>query len=64
MLSELHDTLAFTIDLDDTIGQREITVLGAEIAGVKVMLRTDTDMLEGTFDAKDNAVIVVPGCMS
>ena len=64
MLSELDDTLAFTIDLDDTIGQREITVSGVEISGTKVMLWTDTEMLEGTFDAKGNAVIAVPGCMS
>ena len=64
MLSELDDTLAFTIDLDDKIGQREITVSGAEIAGAKVMLQTDTDVLEGTFDAKGNAVIAVLGCMS
>ena len=29
--------IAFTIDVDDTIGQREITVTGAEIAGAQVV---------------------------
>ena len=32
--------VAFTIDVDDTMGQREITVNGAEIAGAEFTLKT------------------------
>lgn len=34
------DTVVFTIDVDDTIGQREITVTGSEIAGAEARLIT------------------------
>ncbi|MEQ9695435.1 aggregation factor core [Shimia sp. SDUM112013] len=43
-------TIAFTIDVDDTIGAREITVTGAEIAGASVMLRQGAMQSVALFD--------------
>lgn len=62
LLANLTAPLAFTLDLDDTIGAREITVTGAEIAGAAVMLTTDTDALSATFDSTGTAVIATPDC--
>lgn len=60
VLQDLSAPVGFTADLDDTIGQREITVSGSEIAGATVQIQTATDMLSGTFDTNGNAVIATP----
>ncbi len=62
LLSELTAPFAFTIDLDDTIGQREITVSGAEIAGASVVMTMGDATMAGTFDSTGNAVIKTPDC--
>lgn len=56
--------VAFTIDLDDTIGQREITVTGSEIAGAEVRLSVGDQRAIGTFDAQGNARVAWPACLS
>lgn len=56
--------LAFTMDLDDTIGQREITVSGAEIAGATVTLAVGDQTATGTFDSRGNVTIVTADCGS
>ncbi|MEM6693817.1 MAG: hypothetical protein AAF626_04045 [Pseudomonadota bacterium] len=59
------EAVSFTIDIDDTMGGREITVEGAEIAGARVVLRVDsTDAgaltAEATFDADAEAIVTLP----
>ena len=52
--------VAFTIDVDDTVSARQITVAGSEIAGASVRVGETS----GVFD--ENAVARVPGvdCLS
>lgn len=56
--------IGFTIDLDDTLGGREITVNGSEIVGAQVKLTSDTQTVTGTFDAAGRAVISLADCTS
>lgn len=64
-LSELAagDTVAFTIDVDDTIGRREITVDGSEIAGAGVTL-TGAATASATFGSSARATLATPACTS
>lgn len=57
-------SLAFTIDVDDTIGAREITVSRAEIRGAGVWIETEMNRNVGTFS--NNAIASVPmrACVS
>lgn len=57
-------SVAFTIDVDDTGGGREITVSGAEIAGAIVSVSTASKQYTGTFDASSNAVVQMDDCAS
>ncbi|WP_170414933.1 aggregation factor core [Ruegeria arenilitoris] len=52
------DNLAFTIDVDDTIGQREITVTGSEIEGATVSYADAVETNTATFSS--DAVVNVP----
>ena len=54
----------FTIDVDDTIGQREITVNGSEISGSTVRVLAGFDTPPAEFDTRAQAVIAAPGCFS
>lgn len=63
-LTSLTQQVAFTIDLDDTIGQREITVSGAEIAGASVTITSADQSMTGVFDTGGNAVIATADCES
>lgn len=56
--------IAFTIDVDDTLGQREITVTGAEIAGATVSMTNGATISIAQFDARAKAVIVGTVCQS
>ena len=51
--------IAFTIDVDDTVSNRQITVNGAEIEGAVLRLATDTADAEGRFGP--DARVTVPG---
>ena len=54
--------LAFTIDVDDTLGSRAITVSNSEIAGARVALVSGDDRREGAFVDGPVARVAVPGC--
>ncbi|MEO9822967.1 MAG: hypothetical protein ABJF50_00940 [Paracoccaceae bacterium] len=56
--------VSFTIDLDDTINAREITVAGSELTGAKVVLEGDGESEEGTFGAKPSLTIPWTDCKS
>ncbi|MEL7117273.1 MAG: aggregation factor core [Pseudomonadota bacterium] len=51
-------SVAFTIDVDDTLGAREITVSRSEIVGAAVRVGTDV----ATFDASSVAQLPVTSC--
>lgn len=55
-------TIAFTIDVDDTIGQREITVSGSEISGASVRLATQSSDHSATFDTTAQASLPHSSC--
>ena len=46
------DKLAFTVDVDDTIGQREITVTGSEIEGATVSYADAEETSTATFSSE------------
>ncbi|MEM6385247.1 MAG: aggregation factor core [Pseudomonadota bacterium] len=54
--------VAFTIDVDDTIGAREITVTDAEIAGASVRLEVEGETVEAEFDGDAVASLNWTGC--
>lgn len=56
--------VAFTIDLDDTIQSREITVADSEISGAKVIVEIDGQRIEGAFDTTASAVAPWKDCTS
>lgn len=57
-------SVSFTIDVDDTIGAREITVSRAEITGASVRVETAMTRASGTFDATATAVAPLRACLS
>lgn len=57
-------SVSFTIDLDDTIGAREITVSGSEIAGAETRLSVGEDTVVGVFGSDATATLEVDGCLS
>ncbi len=56
--------LVFTIDLDDTTSNRQITVSGSEVAGAQVSLTADGGTKTGVFDETGAAVIATSACRS
>lgn len=54
--------VAFTIDVDDTLGQRAITVSGSEIEGATVAYTLDGNTFTATFSSNAEAGIPVSGC--
>lgn len=56
--------VAFTIDLDDTGGGREITVSGSEIAGAMVQVISELALAEGAFDDSGTARVILASCTS
>lgn len=56
--------VAFTIDVDDTIGAREITVSGSEIAGGLVQISAGADSATGVFGEDGVAQVPWPACLS
>lgn len=57
-------SVAFTIDVDDTLGTRGITVSDTEIAGATVRLDDGTRRLQARFDETATAQIRAPDCAS
>lgn len=56
--------VAFTIDLDDTIGAREITVSDQEISGATVTAQIGDSVATGVFGNDARAIISLAGCTS
>ena len=54
--------VAFTIDVDDTIGPRGITVAGSEIEGAAVRMTTAGTTSAGRFSSLAEAVVQTPAC--
>ena len=60
----LGEEIVFTIDVDDTIGAREITVNGSEMSGSTVAVTLASTSLDATFDTSAVARIAMPACTS
>ncbi|WP_170361956.1 aggregation factor core [Ruegeria arenilitoris] len=56
------DNLAFTIDVDDTIGQREITVNGSEIEGATVSYADAVETKTATFSSDAVVNVATKDC--
>lgn len=56
------DIVSFTIDVDDTTGQRPITVSGGEIAGASVFVMSYTLDSDALFDDTGTAILTTPEC--
>jgi len=54
--------VAFTLDVDDTGGAREITVSGAEIAGARVKVDSAEGSRSAVFDATAQARVEASSC--
>ncbi len=55
-------TIAFTIDVDDTKHQREITVADSELKGATVTVQAKGQELRGTFGAAPQLSVKSPPC--
>ena len=58
----VDETIAFTIDVDDTIGTRAITVKNGEITGSTVSLYTDGTTYSAVMDAQAQVSLTTPTC--
>jgi hypothetical protein len=58
----VNETIAFTIDVDDTGGAREITVADSEISGTSVSLSTGGTTYSAVMDAQALASLTTPTC--
>ena len=56
------DNITFTVDVDDTIGQREITVSGSEIKGAIVSYVSDTGDGTAVFTSDALANLAISDC--
>ncbi len=54
--------ISFTIDVDDTIGAREITVSQSEIVGASIIVSAGGSTLRGDFETGPSAVVATPDC--
>ena len=57
-------SLSFTIDVDDTANNREITVSGAEIMGAGVIVRTQVSSSTASFSDDAMAPVAISSCTS
>ena len=57
-------SVAFTIDIDDTVTGSQTTVSGSEISGATVRADFGGNTLEGQFDADASATIPLAACLS
>lgn len=58
------EPVSFTIDVDDTLGGREITVSGSEIAGARFDVTFENKQLTGVFGENAVAVARMNSCVS
>lgn len=59
---DVNGSIAFTIDVDDTIGTRAITVADSEMHGTVYSLRSGGDTQSAVIDTGSQAVIATPDC--
>ncbi|MEO1747091.1 MAG: aggregation factor core [Pseudomonadota bacterium] len=59
-----EETISFTIDVDDTASNRQITVSNSEIVGASFTVTTDAGKAVGTFGQNALAVANTAGCSS
>jgi hypothetical protein len=57
------EEIAFTIDVDDTLGPRGITVSGSEIQGALVRVDTSRTSQSGRFTTQGEARVKMPPCL-
>ncbi|MEM8689407.1 MAG: aggregation factor core [Pseudomonadota bacterium] len=57
-----QETVSFTIDVDDTVNNREITVADAEIVGARVVAKNDQGTTEASFQQDATATLQSLGC--
>lgn len=57
-------SVAFTIDVDDTVGTREITVSGSEIAGALLRITAAGTTREAAFGTDARATLPTAACLS
>jgi len=57
-------SIAFTIDVDDTTSDRQITVSGSEIAGAQVRVDLDGETATGTFGTDATSRVELTACVS
>ncbi|MEM7462009.1 MAG: aggregation factor core [Pseudomonadota bacterium] len=55
-------SIAFTIDVDDTAGGREITVSDSEISGAVVEFSKNASSISASFEAAPETVLKMPTC--
>ena len=59
------ETVAFTIDVDDTAKSgRQTVVSGSEIAGATVLAEIDSTSVSATLDQTAGTVLPLPACLS
>jgi hypothetical protein len=57
-----QESIAFTIDVDDTLSSRETIVADSEISGASVQLVFDTETLTTSFGNTPEAIVKLPDC--
>ena len=57
-------SISFTIDVDDTVNNREITVSGTEILGAGVVVQTQVGSSTASFNENAIAIVVMSSCTS
>ncbi len=57
-----NESFAFTIDVDDTTGGREIIVNGSEISGASVLLQSDAQQGMAQFNQNAQAIVKIGSC--
>lgn len=58
------EPVSFTIDVDDTMGGREITVSGSEISGARFDVQLSSASVTGIFDVSAVAVARINSCQA
>lgn len=58
----IDETIAFTIDVDDTLGSRAITVAQSEMQGTTFSLYTGGDVYSQVMEAQTQVTLATPNC--
>jgi len=58
----INDSIAFTIDVDDTKGTRAITVSDSEISGTVVSLTVGEATFSSVMDMRAQVILAAPSC--